>query len=658
MSKLGEIAVVGAVCLMACLWVEFASAQVQQAVGDEPVPQHEAPVHEIGRGEFFKPFDQAGVGGADTLPGGPFSLVYRNADIATVINQVLGEHLQTDFTIAPDVQGQVTLRMQDVATRGDALQNLRDVLAPLSISLIDRGDFIAVVRGGGQQQGASVILTPGQAAPAGAGVAMLSLEQAHPSDVETLLNALGTGAQVVLADDQRQVIVVRGEAAALTAASEALALMDVDWLDEISTSLIPLQSTAPSDLIQDIEPLLGPYASTIELIALDRISALAVLSARPNGIALVERWVRELDQPRRASSNPRQLVYTVRHADPEELVSAVRELLGYGQYGGVYGGNASGVNTGSASRSSQSSSQSYNDEDRLQISAVPSQNKIIARGPEARISEVRDLVELLDQPRAQVSIEAAIISVSLQDEFRFGVNWGAAPSEQIDVRFADNADGTAASVFPGFSATYLNTDIEATLNMLDAVTEIEVISRPNVMALHNQQAELQVGDQVPVITQSAVSVTNPDAPIVNQTAYRDTGVILSVTPHVRAGGIVEIDITQEVSSVVQTSSSGIDSPTIRQRRITSTLLVPSGQSVALGGLIATTRTTNERGVPVLRELPVVGRVFGSDSESVDRTELVILLKPTVITDPSQPSDVWLALPAALERLRLRLEEFQ
>jgi general secretion pathway protein D len=226
------------------------------------------------------------------------------------------------------------------------------------------------------------------------------------------------------------------------------------------------------------------------------------------------------------------------------------------------------------------------------------------------------------------------------------------------VRFADNADGNAASVFPGFSATYLNTDIEATLNMLDAVTEIEVISRPNVMALHNQQAELQVGDQVPVITQSAVSVTNPDAPIVNQTAYRDTGVILSVTPHVRAGGIVEIDITQEVSSVVQTSSSGIDSPTIRQRRITSTLLVPSGQSVALGGLIATTRTTNERGVPVLREIPGVGRVFGSEGESVDRTELVILLKPTVITDPTQPTDAWLALPAALERLRLRLEAFE
>jgi general secretion pathway protein D len=658
MSMLGEIAAVGAACLAACLMVESASAQVQQPVEGEPEPQHEAPLHDIGRGEFFKPLDQAAVGGAQPLPGGPFSLVYRNADIATVVNQVLGEYLQTDFTIAPDVQGQVTLRMQDVATRGEALQNLRDVLAPLSVSLVDRGDFIAVVRGGPQQQGTSVVLVPGQAAPAGTGVAMLTLEHAHPSDVQTLLNALGTGAQVVLADDQRQVIVVRGEAAMLTAASEAVALMDVDWLDEISTSLIPLQSTAPSDLIQDIEPLLGPYASTIELIALDRISSIAVLSARPNGISLVERWVRELDQPRRASSNPRQLVYTVRHADPEELVSAVRELLGYGQYGGAFGSTSGGVGPNAGPRSASGPLQSYEDEDRLQISAVPSQNKIIARGPEARVSEVRDLVELLDQPRAQVSIEAAIISVSLQDEFRFGVNWGGAPSEQLGVRFADNADGNAASVFPGFSATYLNTDIEATLNMLDAVTEIEVISRPNVMALHNQQAELQVGDQVPVITQSAVSVTNPDAPIVNQTAYRDTGVILSVTPHVRAGGIVEIDITQEVSSVVQTSSSGIDSPTIRQRRITSTLLVPSGQSVALGGLIATTRTTNERGVPVLREIPGVGRVFGSEGESVDRTELVILLKPTVITDPTQPTDAWLALPAALERLRLRLEAFE
>ena len=90
--------------------------------------------------------------------------------------------------------------------------------------------------------------------------------------------------------------------------------------------------------------------------------------------------------------------------------------------------------------------------------------------------------------------------MSLQDEFRFGVNWGGAPSAQLGLRFSDNADGNAASVFPGFSATYLNTYIEATLNMLDAVTEIEVITRPNVMALHNQQAELQVGDQVPVIT--------------------------------------------------------------------------------------------------------------------------------------------------------------
>ena len=635
-----------------------------QVAPQTPNEAAEAARVEPGRGVFLRDLDSRLERASQPLPGGPFSVVFRDAPIASVVNQVLGEQLGVDYALAPDVSGQVTLRLQDIATRGEALQALRDALSPLSISLLDRGDFIAVVRGGGAQTGATVVLVAGEPAPPGAGVAMITLGSAHPGDVRTLLEALTSEVEIVLADDVRRVFVVRGEAAALTAASRAAALLDVAWIEEISTAVFPVRAALASDLADDLGPLLGPYRDTIELIALDRVNALAVLSARPEGLALVERWLAELDQPRRSVINPRQLVYTVRHADPIELVTAIRQVLGYGGPGGMGGmGGAAGGLGGSMATGGgrgvagvQAGAEGLLvNPTQLQISAAPSQNMILARGAEDRIAEVRELVELLDQPRAQVAIEAAIISVSLQDEFRFGVNWFGAPSEQVALRFADNPEGDIASVFPGLSATYLNMDIEGALNLLDSITEIEVISRPNVMALHNQQAELQVGDQVPIVTQSAVSVTDPDAPIVNQTAYRDTGVILSVTPHVRAGGVVEIDITQEVSSVVQTTSSGIDSPTIRQRRITSTLLVPSGQSVALGGLIASTRSTGQTGVPVLRTLPGVGRLFGSETESVDRTELVVLLTPVVIVDPSRTRDAWLQLPPALERLRRRLE---
>jgi len=189
--------------------------------------------------------------------------------------------------------------------------------------------------------------------------------------------------------------------------------------------------------------------------------------------------------------------------------------------------------------------------------------------------------------------------------------------------------------FPGFSYSYIGKSVDAVLNSLQSKTRVRVLSAPKLMVLNNQTATLQVGDQVPIVIQQSQSVSSPGAPIVNTVELHDTGVILKVTPRVNDSGTITLDIAQEVSDVQPTTTSGINSPTIAQRRLTSTIATRSGQMVALGGLIRENTTRGRQGIPVLSQIPVVGGAFGRHTTNRDRTELIILLTPIVMRSPAE-----------------------
>jgi general secretion pathway protein D len=159
---------------------------------------------------------------------------------------------------------------------------------------------------------------------------------------------------------------------------------------------------------------------------------------------------------------------------------------------------------------------------------------------------------------------------------------------------------------------------------------VKVLSSPTLMVLDNRTATLQVGDQVPIVTQTSVSTTDPNAPIVNSVELRDTGVILKVTPRVNEGGRVMLDIEQEVSDVIETRTSGIDSPTIQQRKIKTSVAVDNGSTIALGGLIRDKVTDGHSKIPLLGDIPGVGQLFRSTNQRTERTELVVLITPRVV----------------------------
>ena len=152
------------------------------------------------------------------------------------------------------------------------------------------------------------------------------------------------------------------------------------------------------------------------------------------------------------------------------------------------------------------------------------------------------------------------------------------------------------------------------------------------MTLDGKTATLSVGDQVPVVTQSAQSTVTASAPLVNTVDYRNTGVILKVTPRITGSDTVLLDISQEVSSVSATTSSSINSPTISERHLESSLMLADGSVVALGGMISSTRSKGNTGIPVLMNLPGVGPLFRTSTNDSSRTELVVLLTAKIIHD--------------------------
>lgn len=148
--------------------------------------------------------------------------------------------------------------------------------------------------------------------------------------------------------------------------------------------------------------------------------------------------------------------------------------------------------------------------------------------------------------------------------------------------------------------------------------------------LDNQTANLQVGDQVPIATQSINNTTSNTASSINTIELKDTGIILSVTPRLNSSGLVLLDIKQEVSDVTSTTSSGIDSPTIQQRKFQSTVAVKDGNHIILGGLISQKKQMNKSAVPVVHKIPVFGNLFKNKTKISTKNELVVIIKPTII----------------------------
>lgn len=586
------------------------------------------------------------------------TFIYRGAPIDTVVNDILAETYGLSYIIDPNIRGEITLRLENISSRDQAISALGSALELQGFTLIQNGETYVITRAGSQrvdEDGRIVFVRDGQSLPQGTNFAVILVEKANAGLLSETIAEMGYRDIIRSSDDARNLITIAGPPKKLEDVLLLIRAFDVEWLETVSTALVPLVNSAPDELIDELESVFARTGG-LEFVALNRLDAILILGANDRRIDQALEWIERLDARSLNTVSKRTLIYEARHLDAEQLLSAVQDLFtdrssNFANSDDIFSDR--GPETRVAGTDELQENRQFGS---LRIVIDESRNAILARGPRAELEELADLLSRLDNPQPQILIEAMIVEVTLTDDFRLGVQWDLV-EDQLRATFTDAATGSISSRFPGGSISYVDSNIQAVINALATVSDVELISSPRVTTLNNLSARLQVGDQVPVTTQSAVSVTDPDAPVVNSVSFRDTGVILQVRPSIRGGGMIEVEISQEVSAVAETTTSDIDSPTIIQRRVDSTLVVPDGSTAVLGGLISSTRSLTETGVPILKDIPGVGRLFSATGQNDRRTELVILIRPSLVNESqARPLQLSERLEAAIIRIRPELLE--
>ena len=332
--------------------------------------------------------------------------------------------------------------------------------------------------------------------------------------------------------------------------------------------------------------------------------------------------------------------------------SSIGQSGGYGQGSGGTGGGLGSQSGPSASTASSTANPLLGpldsgggggaDPNAMRIIPNPQNNAILIYATQAEQDTVDAMLRKLDIVPLQVRIDATIAEVDLNDQLQYGTQFffkGGGINGILNDAVAavtSPASTVLGAAFPGFLISGNGQGgAPLAISALQAVTNVQVLSSPQILVQDNQPARLQVGNLVPYLTQSSQSTFSAGSPVINSVAYQPTGVIMQVTPRVNSGGMVTLDVSQEVSDVAAATSgnaSGIQSPTFLERSFSSRVVVQDGQTIGLAGLIRDNVSTGNSGIPWLKDIPILGLLAGTQNNTRTRTELLVLLTPHVLHD--------------------------
>lgn len=613
--------------------------------------------------------------------GDGYQLSFVDTEISSVVAAVIDDGLGLPYVVDPQVKGTMTLQAARPLAREEVLPALEAALNVYGAALINVGGVYQVVPIKEAPRRVGGLRGPAQGG-VGFAVQIVPLRYVSAADMEKVLRPFAPDGGILRIDEGRNLLMLAGTSRELAVMKDVVATFDVDWLSGLSFGLYPVEYVDAKTIADEMATIFAdprsPIGNVVRLVPMSRLNSVMVVTHEASYLKQVEGWIKRLDI---GTTTPgrRIYVYDVQNGKADDLAESLSRILSISfetssaqpesrtlrPFGNQTGGFRSPMlNNGSTaaelaepSRPAPVGGASSSDPGALKIVPNTENNALLIYATPNEFSVIETALRRLDVTPIQVLIEASLAEVSLTDDLRYGLQWAFQGGDGPLV-LSEASNGAVAPKFPGFSYLFTGrTDIRAVLNALETVTNVNVLSSPKLLVLNNREAELQIGDQVPIITQTAVSTIDETSPIVNSVQLRDTGVILRITPRVNRSGLVLLDVAQEISDVVPTTTSNIDSPTIQQRRISSSVAVHNGETIALGGLIRDSKTRSRAGVPFATKIPLIGGLFGSTNNNNRRTELIVLITPRVIRSQQESDDLMDELHEQFRGLRKALPEW-
>lgn len=607
---------------------------------------------------------------------GTYSLNFDDADLGEVAKVILSDILGQSYVLSPKVAGKVTLQTTVALTKEELIPTLEMVLRMNNAALVKDSRIYHI------EPTAEALFTSNIASSkTGYQTRVIPVRNVAVQDVADIIKPLVHEKTILHVDGNRNILVASGTADEIARVIDLVSTFDIDLLKGRSFGLFTLAHVDSETVIKELEGIFHQKAKKDEsaffqFIPIQRLNAVLAVSHQGHYLKDIENWVLRLDKAN-TSSGGGVNVYKVQHANAEDLANTLNEIFTGAQSKSTSAKVAPGQTATEITNKSptdtattaafdtakpKSSSDSHvktgtakvSEVDNVRIISDKANNALVIVATPQEYAVVRPIIEQLDIVPLQVLIDATIASVKLTDNLKYGIAWylkqgnSAVGSALGGPAMLGNAAlvATSAVATGGLSAIYNSGAVNALLSTEADKGNVNVISSPSLMVLNNQKAKINVGDQVPIQTNSTQLPTSSGITAglltSNSIQYKDTGVTLEVTPRVNANGMVIMDVHQIVSSVIPvTTAVGIQSPTINKKEIVSSIAINDGQTIVLGGLIDDNNAMTKNGIPLLYDLPWIGSLFGNTSYTRTKNELVVLITPRVVKskqDSRQISD--------------------
>ena len=583
-----------------------------------------------------------------------YAASFKNADIEEFINTV-GKNLNKTIIIEPSVRGKINVRSYDLLNEDQYYQFFLSVLDVYGFAVVPMNNgVLKVVRAKDAKTSAIPVVDDSNP---GVGDEMVTrvvpVRNVSVRELAPLLRQLNdnAGGGNMVQNEPSNVLLITGRAAVVNRLVEVV--RRVDRAGDQDMDVIKLKYASAGEMVRLVTNLnkdgnnQGANASLLlspKVVADERTNSV-VISGEPKARARIIQMVRQLDRDLQSQGNTR--VFYLKYGKAKDLVDVLKGVSSSIAADKKGGGAATNTGGGASIGGGQ-----------LAISADETTNALVITAQPDVMAELEQVIAKLDIRRAQVLVEAIIVEISDGDGLNLGVQWanangggtqftntglpiGPAIIAGKDYKDNGNTDGLENLLgnFSGMAAGFYKGDWAMLVTALSTNTKNDILSTPSIVTMDNKEASFNVGQEVPVQSGSQSSTTSDQ--VFNTIERKTVGTKLVVTPQINEGDSVLLNIEQEVSSVAQAQAAGTANlgPTFDTRTVKNAVLVKSGETVVLGGLMDEQTKEQVSKVPLLGDIPVLGYLFRSTSNTTSKRNLMVFIRPTILRDANVYSGV-------------------
>lgn len=609
------------------------------------------------------------------VPQPGFALRFDNADIYEVVQTILGDILKLNFIMDPGATGKVTINTSGTVSQADVYSILERILQMNGLSIVREGGLYKIIRDANVSRDALGFEAAGNGSPV---IQIIPLKFVQGSGLINVLRNF-VGPQAAIFNDQtNRYVIVADRVANVQKLVELVKTLDVDYLREVKIDFLRLEHSDASELAREMETLFkqsgmfnwpGTEGNKVFFMPITRMNGVLVAAANEEVLAAARKWLQLLDgEPQDVASRVR--IHHVQNTQATHLADILRQLFGGAAAAPradkvVIGGSVPAAAVGGLTGG-------------VQIIPDEATNSLVIKANPQDYLLIKRVIDNIDKVPRQVLIQVMVAEVTLNDETKFGVEWWLKNAKTkiggdrypAAISLDSGLVAPTASTITGDLAKGVNSginymvfngvgDVIGLVNALATTTDINLLSTPHVLASDGKEAKIEVGSDEPVVTQTvstpvATTTTGTTASLStsNSVQYRPTGILLSVKPNVNESGLVTLTLSQEVSNRGNSVLvGGQEYPSFSKRKVNTEVTLQEGRSLLVAGLIQDKVNNSNTGVPLLKDIPGLGYLFGATGKSRQKTELIITLTPYVVRTKEEGEQVTEAFKRSLQELK-------